>query len=69
MARRRAGLLKRFFLSLLLQKGTGCSHNKCYNGGTCVDVCHGEMFYCHCPKLFRGKHCERPKGIVLENAH
>ena len=47
-----------------LQKGTGCAKYACYNGGTCIETCHGDMFYCHCTKMFRGKQCERPKGML-----
>lgn len=47
---------------LCLQKDVGCEKYKCYNNGRCVDTCYGDMFYCHCTKLYRGKQCERAKG-------
>ncbi|XP_078347906.1 fibrinogen-like protein 1 [Oculina patagonica] len=44
------------------QKGVGCEKYTCYNGGTCVDTCYGDMFYCQCTEMYRGKQCERPKA-------
>lgn len=29
-----------------------------------MDTCHGDMFHCQCTNLFRGKQCERPKGMI-----
>lgn len=47
---------------LCLQTSVGCERYKCYNNGRCVGTCHGDMFYCQCTQLYRGKQCERAKG-------
>jgi len=38
-----------------------CRSQPCMNGGTCVDHCHApkHKFTCTCPKLYRGKVCEK----------
>ena len=55
-------LTLKYIFCLCRQRSVGCEKYKCYNNGRCEDTCDGDMFYCHCTELYRGKQCERFKG-------